>query len=216
MTAGRSAVYPTTLPLMRGFVDRITAMEGKDGVLSISIGHCFPYADVPELGGRILVDHRRRQGEGGPARDRRSARSSWPCAAAPRPTTSSRTRRSRPRSALNGAPDRHGRPGRQCRRRRAHRQHHHPAPDDRARGARTPRSARSGTRSRCGSASTPALGASFPLRFGGKTGPASGTPVDAHGDGHRADARLLAELRPDPGAARRLRRDHASAGSRWC
>ena len=47
--------YPTTLPLMRGFVDKIKAMEGKDGVLSISIGHCFPYADVPELGGRILV-----------------------------------------------------------------------------------------------------------------------------------------------------------------
>ena len=47
--------YPTTLPLMRGFVDRIKAMEGKDGVLSISINHCFPYADVPELGGRILV-----------------------------------------------------------------------------------------------------------------------------------------------------------------
>ncbi len=47
--------YPTTLPLMRGFVDRMSAMEGKDGVLSISIGHCFPYADVPELGGRILV-----------------------------------------------------------------------------------------------------------------------------------------------------------------
>jgi microcystin degradation protein MlrC len=47
--------YPTTLPLMRGFVDRMKAMEGKDGVLSISIGHCFPYADVPELGGRILV-----------------------------------------------------------------------------------------------------------------------------------------------------------------
>ncbi len=47
--------YPTTLPLMRAFVDRMTAKEGKDGVLSISIGHCFPYADVPELGGRILV-----------------------------------------------------------------------------------------------------------------------------------------------------------------
>jgi microcystin degradation protein MlrC len=30
-------------------------MEGKDGVLSVSIGHCFPYADVPELTGRILV-----------------------------------------------------------------------------------------------------------------------------------------------------------------
>ena len=47
--------YPTTLPLMRAFVDKTKAMEGKDGVLSISIGHCFPYADVPELGGRILV-----------------------------------------------------------------------------------------------------------------------------------------------------------------
>ncbi len=49
------ASYPTTLPLMRGFVDRTSALEGKDGVLSVSIGHCFPYADVPELSGRILV-----------------------------------------------------------------------------------------------------------------------------------------------------------------
>src|SRR5262245_65262536 len=47
--------YPTTLPLMRSFVDKIKAMEGKDGILSISIGHCFPYADVPELSGRVLV-----------------------------------------------------------------------------------------------------------------------------------------------------------------
>lgn len=47
--------YPTTLPLMREFVDRMAAMEGHDGVLSISIGHCFPYADVPEMSGRILV-----------------------------------------------------------------------------------------------------------------------------------------------------------------
>lgn len=47
--------YPTTLPLMRAFVDKTAAMEGKDGVLSISIAHCFPYADVAELTGRILV-----------------------------------------------------------------------------------------------------------------------------------------------------------------
>jgi microcystin degradation protein MlrC len=47
--------YPTTLPLMRGFVDRIKAMEGKDGILSVSVCHCFPYADVPEVTGRILV-----------------------------------------------------------------------------------------------------------------------------------------------------------------
>ncbi|MCW5729317.1 MAG: M81 family metallopeptidase [Alphaproteobacteria bacterium] len=47
--------YPTTLPLMRAFVDRIKAMEGTNGILSVSVVHCFPYADVPELGGRILV-----------------------------------------------------------------------------------------------------------------------------------------------------------------
>jgi microcystin degradation protein MlrC len=47
--------YPTTLPLMRAYVDRIKAMEGRDRVLSISIVHGFPYADVPELSGRVLV-----------------------------------------------------------------------------------------------------------------------------------------------------------------
>jgi microcystin degradation protein MlrC len=47
--------YPTTEPLMRAFVHKVSAMEGKYGVLSISIGHCFAYADVPELSGRVLV-----------------------------------------------------------------------------------------------------------------------------------------------------------------
>ncbi|HZF75437.1 MAG TPA: M81 family metallopeptidase [Acetobacteraceae bacterium] len=47
--------YPTTLPLMRAFVDKVKALEGRDGILSISIGHCFPYADVAELSGRVLV-----------------------------------------------------------------------------------------------------------------------------------------------------------------
>ena len=46
---------PTTLQPMRGFVDRIKALEGKDGVLSVSIVHGFPYADVPEIGAEILV-----------------------------------------------------------------------------------------------------------------------------------------------------------------
>jgi microcystin degradation protein MlrC len=48
-------MYPTTEPLMRAFVDRIKTMEGKDGILSISIVHCFPYADVPENSSRVLV-----------------------------------------------------------------------------------------------------------------------------------------------------------------
>lgn len=57
--------FPTTLQPMRGFVDRISALEGKDGVLSISLAHCFPYADVPELGARVLVitDDRRAAGD---------------------------------------------------------------------------------------------------------------------------------------------------------
>lgn len=47
--------YPTQFPLMRAFVDKLYALEGKDGILSVSVAHCFPYADVPELSGRILV-----------------------------------------------------------------------------------------------------------------------------------------------------------------
>jgi microcystin degradation protein MlrC len=30
-------------------------MEGKDGILSVSIAHCFPYGDVAEIGTRVLV-----------------------------------------------------------------------------------------------------------------------------------------------------------------
>ena len=47
--------YPTTMQPMRGIVDRIMAMEGKNGILSVSIAHCFPYGDVPEIGTRVLV-----------------------------------------------------------------------------------------------------------------------------------------------------------------
>ncbi len=39
----------------RSLVDRLLAMEGKDGVLSISIAHGFPWGDSPDLGTRILV-----------------------------------------------------------------------------------------------------------------------------------------------------------------
>ena len=75
--------YPTTLPLMRAFVDRIKAMEGKDGILSISIVHCFPYADVPELASRVLVVTDDDKAEGRRAGNNSSARSSSRCAARP-------------------------------------------------------------------------------------------------------------------------------------
>ncbi|MFM7532252.1 MAG: M81 family metallopeptidase [Rubrivivax sp.] len=57
--------YPTTIQPMRGFVDRISALQGHEGVLSVSVAHCFPYADVPEVGSRILVvtDDRKAHGD---------------------------------------------------------------------------------------------------------------------------------------------------------
>ncbi len=39
----------------RSFVDRMTALEGQDGVLSISLSHGFPLGDVPDMGTKVLV-----------------------------------------------------------------------------------------------------------------------------------------------------------------
>ncbi|MGH6905525.1 MAG: M81 family metallopeptidase [Geminicoccaceae bacterium] len=59
------ASFPTTREPMRSFVDKVKSLEGKDGVLSISIAHGFPYADVPDVGARILVitDDRKAEGD---------------------------------------------------------------------------------------------------------------------------------------------------------
>jgi microcystin degradation protein MlrC len=48
-------VFPTSRQPMRGFVDRIRALQGRDSVLSISLIHGFMAADVPELGTQVLV-----------------------------------------------------------------------------------------------------------------------------------------------------------------
>jgi microcystin degradation protein MlrC len=40
---------------LRGFVDRMMGLEGRDGVLSVSFGHGFPWGDVEEVGARMLV-----------------------------------------------------------------------------------------------------------------------------------------------------------------
>ncbi len=47
--------YMTSHPKGREFVDRVTALEGRDGILSISVGHGFHAADVPEVGSKLLV-----------------------------------------------------------------------------------------------------------------------------------------------------------------
>lgn len=48
-------VYPTTVEPMKSFVAQIKALEGKEGVLSVSVGHGFPWGDVPDMGTRMLV-----------------------------------------------------------------------------------------------------------------------------------------------------------------
>ncbi|MBU2647647.1 M81 family metallopeptidase [bacterium] len=45
----------TTEEPMRSFVDELSAMEGKNGVLNAWIGHGFPYGDVPDLGTTLVV-----------------------------------------------------------------------------------------------------------------------------------------------------------------
>ncbi len=39
----------------RSFVDRLLAMEGRDGILSISVNHGFQAADVSDVGSKVLV-----------------------------------------------------------------------------------------------------------------------------------------------------------------
>lgn len=48
-------LYPTSREPMRGFVDSMIAAERRDGVLSISFGHGFQFADVPHVGAKMLV-----------------------------------------------------------------------------------------------------------------------------------------------------------------
>jgi microcystin degradation protein MlrC len=48
-------VFHTTREPMRGFVEAMRGEEGRDGVLSVSLGHGFPWANVPHLGARVVV-----------------------------------------------------------------------------------------------------------------------------------------------------------------
>ncbi|MCB1467907.1 MAG: M81 family metallopeptidase [Rhizobiaceae bacterium] len=49
------AMYHTTRAPMRGFVDEMQAREGKDGVLSLSLSHGFPWGDCERVGTRMLA-----------------------------------------------------------------------------------------------------------------------------------------------------------------
>jgi microcystin degradation protein MlrC len=49
------AVLHTSHDPVRGFIDRLQALEGQDGILSISIVHGFPWGDVADMGTQVLV-----------------------------------------------------------------------------------------------------------------------------------------------------------------
>lgn len=48
-------LWHTTSEPMKSFVSRMQSFEGKDGILSVSLGHGFPWGDVPETGARLWV-----------------------------------------------------------------------------------------------------------------------------------------------------------------
>lgn len=48
-------LYSTFTPVMRQFVTDMETLEKREGVLSVSFGHGFPFGDVPEAGGKIIV-----------------------------------------------------------------------------------------------------------------------------------------------------------------
>ena len=47
--------FRTPVEPMRSFVDHMSEREGVNGVLSVSLAHGFPWADVPSSGGYVLV-----------------------------------------------------------------------------------------------------------------------------------------------------------------
>lgn len=49
------SMWPTTSEPTRSFVRRMEELEGKDGVLSVSFGHGFPWGDVADVGAKMLV-----------------------------------------------------------------------------------------------------------------------------------------------------------------
>ena len=49
------SMWRTPVEPMKSFVARMQALEGRDGILSVSFGHGFPWADVEEVGAKIVV-----------------------------------------------------------------------------------------------------------------------------------------------------------------
>lgn len=48
-------MWRTPVEPMKGFVARMKALEGHDGILSVSFGHGFPWGDVADVGAKMVV-----------------------------------------------------------------------------------------------------------------------------------------------------------------
>lgn len=48
-------LYLTSVEPMRSYVDRMIAAERREGVLSVSLGHSFPWGDSADMGARVIV-----------------------------------------------------------------------------------------------------------------------------------------------------------------
>jgi microcystin degradation protein MlrC len=48
-------LYPTSREPLRASVDALSVAEGRTGVLSVSLGHGFPFGDVPHEGVKVLA-----------------------------------------------------------------------------------------------------------------------------------------------------------------
>lgn len=59
-----AVIVHTTREPAQGYVQRLQALEGRDGVLSISLTHGFPWGDVPDMGTKLLVYTDGRPAEG--------------------------------------------------------------------------------------------------------------------------------------------------------
>jgi microcystin degradation protein MlrC len=49
------SMWKTTREPLAAFVAKMLSLEGRDGILSVSFGHGFPYADVADVGAKMLV-----------------------------------------------------------------------------------------------------------------------------------------------------------------
>ncbi len=58
-------LYHTTREPMQGFVQRMRDLEGTGNVLSVSLGHGFPWANIPHVGTRtvVITDDNRKPGD---------------------------------------------------------------------------------------------------------------------------------------------------------